>query len=379
MAGLLEALRARRVIVCLGPGGVGKTTIAAAIGLRAAMEGRRVLVLTIDPAKRLMTALGLSGASGGPRRVGVEALAAAGLELPGEITAEMLDTRRAIDALIQRGAPDPQARARLEQNPLLRRVADVVSGAHTWLAMERLAEVTASAEVDLVVLDTPPSAGALDFLEAPRRIVGALDAPLLRALAGGGGNRLVRRLAALTGAEIFQELGRLLAELSGMFEGFRENAEAVGERLRAPDCALLVLCAPTALAVAEAAHFRERLARAGLPLAGFVVNGVEPPVCVTDARDADRVAARLARWPGLEGGGAADRRALAEALLEQAALAGRRRAVERALLQDLPDTPRIEIPRLDRDVHDLRGLSLIATSLGGEALAGPPRATGVHP
>lgn len=376
MGGLTGALRGRRVIVCLGPGGVGKTTVSAAIGLRAAMEGRRVLVLTIDPARRLMTALGLAGAAGGPRRVGGAALAAAGLEPTGEITAEMLDTRRAIDALIRRGAPDARTRARLEQNPLLERVADAVSGAHTWMAMERLAQATASPDYDLVVLDTPPSASALDFLEAPQRILGALDTPLLRALMVGSGGRLVQRLAGLTGGEIFEQLGRLLNELSGMFEGFRQSATAVADRLRATDCALLVLCAPNALAVGEAVYFRERLAAAGLPLAGFVVNGVEAAVFDGGRLDAAEVAARLARWPGLERSGDEDRRALSEGLLVQAALARRRAAVQRALLQDLGDTPRIEIPRLDRDVHDLRGLSLIATLLGGEAPAAPARATG---
>jgi anion-transporting ArsA/GET3 family ATPase len=364
VSGRLRDLVTRdHIVVCVGAGGVGKTTIAAALGLRAAREGRRVLVLTIDPARRLATALGLDCADG-VRRVSI------GAEL--WLDVEMLDTRRTLDEVMARHAPDAATLARIRDNPLYRHLGDALSGAHTYMAMEKLYQVVHERPYDLVVLDTPPSATALSFLQAPQRLADALDNPILESLPAFGGaaqgtSRLARRLAHFTGREIFAGMGELVGELAGMFAGFGERARRVADGLRGAQCAFVVVTAPTALAIEEAIAFRRLLEEARFPFAGFVVNGAQP--VFGEPPPVDEVLLRLRERPELADAPREALAALAASLsraVEDAATLGRK---ERAVLAPLARAARgafsVEVPRLSHDVHDVAGLMRIADELLG--------------
>lgn len=368
MIGLGELVMRKRVVACVGAGGVGKTTIAAALGVRAAADGRKVLVLTIDPARRLATALGLDD-DADVRRVAIGSGA--------WLDVEMLDTRRALDEVLARRAPDAATLERIRRNPLYRHLADALSGAHTYMAMEKLYEVVHERDYQLVVLDTPPSATALQFLTAPQRMVDVLDNPILRSLPafdrtarqGGAGKRLARRLAHFTGREIFAEMGELVGDLAGMFAGLGERARRVADGLRSPECAFLVVSAPTALAVEEAVSFRRALVEARFPFAGFVVNGVQPDFGDPDTLDMDAVSRRLDATPELAG---APSEAVAElaaalhgAVAEAALLAQKERLVLAPLAFAAHDAFSVEVPRLSHDVHDVPGLARIADHLFG--------------
>jgi anion-transporting ArsA/GET3 family ATPase len=372
-AARLDAVVQRaRVVVCVGPGGVGKTTVAAAVGVHAAREGRRALVLTIDPAKRLATALGL--ADGAPRRVPAELFERAGTSPRGSLEAEMVDTGAVLDALVERHAPDAAAAARIRGHPFYRRLGQALSGLQTYAAMERLDEVLREGDHDLVVLDTPPSATALHFLDAPRRLVGFLESAVWRSLAGAGGEdfwtaRIVRRLARFTGSDVFEGLGELMGELAAMRGGFERRARRVAATLQSEHCAFLVVVRPTALAIEEALHFRGRLEHAGFHFASFVVNGVQPRFGEPEGGAlALRLRSRIAGEP------------VAESAIDELAATLRRIVAEAATLARREDeslaplragTSCVDVPRLVPDVHDLGGLARMARHLFSANAADP--------
>ncbi|MFI1864256.1 ArsA family ATPase [Streptomyces jumonjinensis] len=276
---------ATRIIVCCGSGGVGKTTTAAALGVRAAERGRRVVVLTIDPARRLAQSLGIDSLDNTPRRVAGIApdAAAAG----GELHAMMLDMKRTFDEIVEAHADPERARAILE-NPFYQSLSAGFAGTQEYMAMEKLGQLRARDEWDLIVVDTPPSRSALDFLDAPKRLGSFLDGKLIKLLVaparvGGragmkvlniGMSMMTGTLGKLLGSQLLRDVQTFVTAMDTMFGGFRTRADATYRLLQAPGTAFLVVAAPERDALREAAYFVERLAEERMPLAGLILNRV---------------------------------------------------------------------------------------------------------
>ena len=359
-AALESALATRRVLVTCGSGGVGKTTTAAALALHAARSGRRVLVCTVDPSRRLATSLGKGQLSGRPRPIDLKGLAPA---RGGTLHAMVLDVKGTFDALVARHTPDTQARDRILKNRFYQHVSAALAGSHEYMAMEKLLELAQDERFELVVLDTPPTRHALDFLEAPDRLLAFLDVGVLRFflrpyfVAG----RLTVKVATRTGAlllkiadrfmglQFLQELSEFFLAFEGMYDGFRARAAEVHALLRAESTGFVLVAGPQPQALEEALFFHERLAEKRMSFVGFLVN---------------RVHADPARERGARRGGAASvepelRALLVATLREQQVLARvERRAIAR-LEVDTRERP-VLVPELEQDVHDLRGLAAFA-------------------
>ncbi|MFI9767359.1 ArsA family ATPase [Streptomyces sp. NPDC052415] len=271
-----------RIIVCCGSGGVGKTTTAAALGLRAAERGRKVVVLTIDPARRLAQSMGIDSLDNTPRRVkGLDDSAS------GELHAMMLDMKRTFDEIVEAHA-DPERAAAILGNPFYQSLSAGFAGTQEYMAMEKLGQLRAKEEWDLIVVDTPPSRSALDFLDAPKRLGSFLDGKLIRVLlapakVGGragmkflnvGMSMMTGALGKLLGGQLLKDVQTFVAAMDSMFGGFRTRADATYKLLQAPGTAFLVVAAPERDALREAAYFVERLAAEDMPLAGLVLNRV---------------------------------------------------------------------------------------------------------
>ncbi|MGW0945950.1 ArsA family ATPase [Streptomyces sp. NPDC002623] len=271
---------ATRIVVCCGSGGVGKTTTAAALGLRAAERGRKVVVLTIDPARRLAQSMGIDSLDNTPRRV-------KGVEGSGELHAMMLDMKRTFDEIVEAHADGERAAAILG-NPFYQSLSAGFAGTQEYMAMEKLGQLRAREEWDLIVVDTPPSRSALDFLDAPKRLGSFLDGKLIRVLlapakVGGragmkflnvGMSMMTGALGKLLGGQLLKDVQTFVAAMDSMFGGFRTRADATYKLLQAPGTAFLVVAAPERDALREAAYFVERLAAEDMPLAGLVLNRV---------------------------------------------------------------------------------------------------------
>ncbi|MFI1173812.1 ArsA family ATPase [Streptomyces melanogenes] len=269
-----------RIVVCCGSGGVGKTTTAAALGLRAAERGRKVVVLTIDPARRLAQSMGIDSLDNTPRRV-------KGVEGDGELHAMMLDMKRTFDEIVEAHADPERARAILS-NPFYQSLSAGFAGTQEYMAMEKLGQLRARDEWDLIVVDTPPSRSALDFLDAPKRLGSFLDGKFIRLLMapakmGGragmkflnvGMSMMTGTLGKLLGGQLLRDVQTFVAAMDTMFGGFRTRADATYRLLQAPGTAFLVVAAPERDALREAAYFVERLAADTMPLAGLVLNRV---------------------------------------------------------------------------------------------------------
>ncbi|MEU2281370.1 ArsA family ATPase [Streptomyces sp. NPDC013178] len=269
-----------RIVVCCGSGGVGKTTTAAALGLRAAERGRKVVVLTIDPARRLAQSMGIDSLDNTPRRV-------KGIEGDGELHAMMLDMKRTFDEIVEAHA-DPERAATILGNPFYQSLSAGFAGTQEYMAMEKLGQLRARDEWDLIVVDTPPSRSALDFLDAPKRLGSFLDGRLIRLLTapaklGGragmkflnvGMSMMTGTLGKLLGGQLLKDVQTFVAAMDTTFGGFRTRADATYKLLQAPGTAFLVVAAPERDALREAAYFVERLAAEDMPLAGLVLNRV---------------------------------------------------------------------------------------------------------
>jgi anion-transporting ArsA/GET3 family ATPase len=383
--------RRTRIIVCCGSGGVGKTTAAAAIGLRAAERGREVCVLTVDPARRLAQSMGLNSLDNTPRIVeGVDGKAG------GSMHAMMLDMKRTFDEIVEAHA-DPARAAQILANPFYQSLSSSFAGTQEYMAMEKLGQLRRSNEWDLIVVDTPPSRSALDFLDAPERLGRFLDGRLIRVLtapvkAGRPFGRMLHAglsvmtgaMTKLLGAQVLRDAQTFVTAFDTMFGGFRERADATYKLLQAPGTSFLVVAAPEPDALREASYFVERLDEERMPLAGLILNRVHA------AGRARLSAARsLAAAETLEGltegsGGSSPRNStvqnepvasapaagysVAAAALrlhaERTSLSERERRVARAFTSAYPAVPVVEVPALPMDVHDLEGLRQI-----GEALA----------
>lgn len=374
MTTLPESVAGRRIAVCVGPGGVGKTTVAAAIALRRALEGARVLVCTIDPARRLANALGLSSLGNVESRVPEHKFAEAGLAPRGALFAMMLDVKRTWDDLVTRHAPDPARRERILRNRLYQQMSSALAGSQEYMAMEKLYELATDRDYDVIVLDTPPTAHALDFLEAPDRILDFLGNETARALlapaaAAGklglrlaqlGGGYIAKTLARFTGQAVLADLGDFLQGFQGMYDGFKERAAAVHTLLSQPEVGFVLVTSPSPIAIQEVLAFHERLHAESMPIAGVVANRVTPDLWPEGPLPtAEDLAAPLRRRRSPDASFAGR---LARTLAEHQALASAERRALDGLFAQL-DAPRAVVPRLESDVHDLAGLASIGDRL----------------
>jgi anion-transporting ArsA/GET3 family ATPase len=355
--GVQDLLEGKRVCVCGGSGGVGKTTTSAAIALGMAARGAKVAVVTIDPAQRLANALGLQELENEPRRVEPERLGK--IDVEGELWAMMLDPKRTFDELIDRVAPTPTRAAEIKSNRVYRELSTAVSGSQEFTAVAKLYELDRDGDFDLLVLDTPPSRNALDFLEAPRRLTSFLDGRALKAFVRptGLGMRVLGRGAApflgalrrVTGIDLISDLSTFFGLLGGMTDDFRERAAEVERMLRAQTSAFVLVTSAQPDAIEEAVWFQRTLADSGLPFAGVIVNRVHHDVL----GDADATNLIDALGDGLPPDLAAR---VAATFEDYHVLARRDRAGVQRLGAELGDRPLLLVPHLDDDIHDIDGL-----------------------
>ena len=371
--------RRTRIIVCCGSGGVGKTTTAAAIGLRGAERGRQVCVLTVDPARRLAQSMGLTSLDNTPRLVdGVDE------ETSGSLHAMMLDMKRTFDEIVE-AHTDPARAAQILANPFYQSLSSSFAGTQEYMAMEKLGQLRRSNEWDLIVVDTPPSRSALDFLDAPERLGRFLDGRLIKVLTApvkagrpfgrvlnAGFSVMTGTLTKLLGGQVLRDAQTFITAFDTMFGGFRERADATYKLLQAPGTSFLVIATPEPDALREASYFVERLAEERMPLAGLILNRVHS-VGISQLSAARSLAAAetLEAMPngGVATASSASQAVTAAALRLHAArmnLGERERRVAGSFISTHPAVPVIEVPALPDDVHDLAGLRHI----GGAFMAG---------
>lgn len=374
-------LAARTLVVCVGAGGVGKTTTAATIALQGALSGRKTMVLTIDPARRLANSLGLKSFGNEETRIDLGALGHA--DAKGELWAMMLDSRSTFDTLIQRIAADEKAKQRILNNHVYRHMADTFAGSQDYMATEKLYDLVAGGRYELVVLDTPPVKNALDFLESPGRLIRFLDERILqwfvrppdtsmvfgRRLMLGTTAVVYKLMGYVFGSDFLEDLTQFFEDFQGLYQGFVERHKVVLDLFRAPTTSFVTVCAPTESSLDVAAFFQHELAQRELPRGGVIVNQVHTCDGAThDARAvlgslADRLASDL---PG----------ATSPALLARLGMAHRRlhalRVAEDALTERVRQAAKgggfyQEVPRLDGNVHDLESLLEVGRRLFGPA------------
>jgi anion-transporting ArsA/GET3 family ATPase len=378
--------RRTRVIVCCGSGGVGKTTTAAAIGLRAAERGRHVVVLTVDPARRLAQSMGLSRLDNTPRPVPFQEREQPGDDEPqGSLHAMMLDMKRTFDEIVEAHA-DPDRAAQILANPFYQSLSSGFSGTQEYMAMEKLGQLRRADEWDLIVVDTPPSRSALDFLDAPQRLGRFLDGRLIKLLvvpAKVGGRAYLKVLNAgfgmvtgvltrVLGTQVLTDVQTFVSALDTMFGGFRERADYTYQLLRAPGTAFLVIAAPEPDALREASYFVERLGQEGMPLAGLILNRVHrsPAARLSAARSlgaAETLQAADGQAEDGSGGSAnGSAHALTIAALRLHAERMQQSAAEHRVSEHFvaahPHVPVAEVPAQPDDVHDLAGLRAVGDS-----------------
>lgn len=354
---LTDLLRGHDVVICAGSGGVGKTTTSAALGLAAARAGRRVVVVTVDPARRLADALGL-----GPGGLGDEPVRIEGIG-PGELWAAMLDPRATFDRLIARHA-DPDQAERIIANPFYRNMADALSGTHEYMAAEKLHDLAGDERFDLVVVDTPPTRSALDFVDAPTTLTRFLDHRLYRILmaptrrmtraVGVAAGAFVRTVSKVVGASVVEDAIDFFSAFEGLEAGFRQRAHEVADRFRADTTAFVLVTAPRTDALGEARWFAERLGTEGIEIRAVVANRVQPRPFLGDPRRFRELARSRA---------GSDLGELCAAVVDQCDGADAESHLLAELVSSVGGVPLVTVPVLDRDVADLSGLGQIAEAL----------------
>ena len=371
---LREVVARRHVIVCTGAGGVGKTTTAASLAVAAARRGRRTLVLTIDPAWRLAQSLGLPRLGGQARPVA---------QVPG-LDAMMLDMKRTFDEVIDRYAPDPRRAERIKGNHFYTQLSDSLAGTQEYMAMEKLYELHATGRYDCLVVDTPPTRSALDFLDAPKRLTDFLEGRFLSVFLGPGidAGRTIGRIAAfgsglflraasrITGAQVLEDLAEFFQSFEGMYEGFKRRAQATYRLLQRRESAFVVVASPETPALREARYFLQRLAQDGMPTAGLVVNRTTPPpphaLAGLTPQRVDDALIRLTQSDTTP-----ERRAAAALLrlaADRAAVHRREAQMITAALHGIDPHALVEVPQMPTDICDLAGLETLAHYLlGGTA------------
>jgi anion-transporting ArsA/GET3 family ATPase len=380
-----------RIIVCCGSGGVGKTTTAAALGLRAAERGRHVVVLTVDPARRLAQSMGLTSLDNTPRPV---PLPDGHADADGSLHAMMLDMKRTFDEIVEAHS-DPDRAAQILANPFYQSLSSSFAGTQEYMAMEKLGQLRRADEWDLIVVDTPPSRSALDFLDAPQRLSRFLDGRLIRLLTAptrvssraylkfvnAGFGMFTGVVAKVLGTQLLRDVQTFVAAFDTMFGGFRERAEDTYRLLQTPGTAFLVIATPEPDALREASYFVERLSQDRMPLAGLILNRVHPtPAAHLSAARSLAAAEALQAAAGLEGNGSpspmpngpaggtddGSRHPLTVTALRLHAERMQLAAAERRLAQRFtaahPAVPTVRVPAQPEDVHDLAGLRTIGES-----------------
>jgi anion-transporting ArsA/GET3 family ATPase len=372
-------LEDRRICVCAGAGGVGKTTVSAAIAAGMAARGLRVAVVTIDPARRLATSLGIPELGNAERLVDPQRLAEAGLDprpAGGELWAMMLDAKRTFDELVERRAPDERTRDAVLSNRIYQELSNAVAGSQEYMAMEKLYELHEEGGYDLLVLDTPPSRNALDFLDAPERLARFIDsrslqfflAPGRRGLRflGRGTGVLFGVLKRVTGIDLLKDLADFFGSFGDMAEGFNERANRVNDLLTSRSSAFLLVTSPQSESIEEAEYFRGRLREDRMPFGGAIVNRVHD-LALADGREGEvgtsgGVEALTSELSAPLGDDLA--RKVARNFEDYRALAQHdRESVERLSGRLGPGERLILVPYLDQDVYDLEGLALVSRHL----------------
>jgi len=362
VVGLDEVLARHRVVICAGSGGVGKTTTAASIALRAALAGRRTMVMTIDPAKRLANALGVRSFGNMDARVTVDGVA------DGRLTAMMLDQKGAWDELVERHAPSAEIRDRILANNFYQHLSESFAGSQEYMAIEQLCELQAGGAYDLIVVDTPPTRHALDFLEAPRRIADFLDRRVIKWFvrpyfsASWATMRFVnrtvgflfKRLEDATGVSALVEVSEFFTSMSGLFEGFEPRVRRVYQLLRSPETAFVLVASPEEQVLDEAEYFCQRVRAMGMALRAVVFNRVHGELASKrrDLRrgDLEVLLSRLVSRPGVVQE-LADNFDRYEALGRGDTL--RLEAFRRQLRKDVAV---VQVPNFTEDIHSVDGL-----------------------
>ncbi|HCP47585.1 MAG TPA: hypothetical protein DIU15_16205 [Deltaproteobacteria bacterium] len=387
---LLSVIEDRRLVVCVGSGGVGKTTTAAAIAIQAAIAGRRAIVVTIDPARRLANSLGLEALGNDERQIPLEKFEQFGVKPKGTLHAMMLDTRTTFDEVIARVSPDDTTRSRVLGNRVYRHISDTLSASHDYMASEKLYDLHNSGRYDLVVLDTPPMKNAIDFLEASGRLSRFLDEKIVGwflkphedgrkrgiQLLSGTGSLVYRLLGNVFGNEFLDEIAEFFLAFHQLIAGFRERAEAVSALLRNRQLTrFVVVCTPQSTSMEEARYFHSQLVEREMPGGLFVVNQVTPHAGTERAEDnSGRFLGQMEReWIADHLGSAADDgelrvfcdrleghfdRAVARANEEQ-------RAIESLKAFAGRKVQIVDVPRMEDDIFDFDGLLAIDKHLFG--------------
>jgi anion-transporting ArsA/GET3 family ATPase len=366
-----EIVGDRSIIICGGSGGVGKTTTAAAFALQAARQGRKACVVTIDPARRLANSLGLDALSNQPSKIDGD--------WPGELHAMMLDPKGTFDDLVRRYSDTPDQADGILANRMYRNLTGALSGTQEYMAMEKLHELVEEGGFDVVVVDTPPTRNALDFLDAPRRLTGFLSNRLFQALmmptrvslkfVGMAAQALLRTISKVAGADVVRDAVTFFQAFEGMEEGFRTRAIRVNELLKQPGTAFVLVASPRPDSVDEAVHFAAKLAEADMSVTALIVNRVQPRF-IDDER-LGQLAALADRAPG----DSKPLQVLIDNLAGYAAASDRDEQVYGDLVARIAPAPVSRVPLLNTDVHDLDGLRLIADLLfltDGQGTASSP-------
>jgi anion-transporting ArsA/GET3 family ATPase len=374
---LSEIIESRRVIITVGAGGVGKTTTAAALGVAAAQRGKRVLCLTIDPAKRLAESLGISSMTTEAVAIDPQRFAEAGSPLTGELTVMMLDTKRTFDDLITKYSSTKEKAQKLLENKLYKYVSTSLAGTQEYMAMEKLIAVKDDPRYDLILLDTPPTANALDFLDAPERMMDALDSATIRwfvesfqstgklslNILARSAATVLKTIGKVTGGGFLEDMAELISQLNDLFGGFKQRAALVQKTLRADDVTFVLVTSPAPMSIREVLYFSERLEKANMPRGAFVVNRfrLPPPNATTAGAVADVKEAIADRRLTLDDDAP-------ERLLKAHADAVKLAALDAFYVKTLDignagAVPVVRIPELASDVHDLRLLSSLARML----------------
>ena len=391
---IADLLGRRRILVCVGSGGVGKTTISATLALCGAALGKRTLVLTIDPARRLADALGLSALGHDIQRVPdekiqeVAARRGATADPRGSLDAMMLDQKRAFDEVVARYAKDDKTRARIYDNAIYKQISATLAGSHEYAAMSKLYDIASRGDYELIVLDTPPTENALDFLDAPDKITGAVDSPAIQwfikpylaagsfslKMVGVGGAFVLKRLARFVGSAFLEQMAQFFVEFNQVLGGLKERAADVFKLLREPSVGFVLCCSPEPLSVDEALYFHDRLERAKMPLGGFIVNRVHPRGPAAPGRE--ELVRLLAEQPALRG--------LAQGDIVQVAADLDRTYREQQVLAEVDErsiarlqeaaarsagaakggpAPLRAVPLFEQDIYGIEGLALVSAHL----------------
>jgi anion-transporting ArsA/GET3 family ATPase len=373
---LASLVETRRVLVTVGAGGVGKTTTAAALGVAAARRGKRVLCLTIDPAKRLAESLGIEAMTTEAVTVDSARFEAIGVPVSGSLTAMMLDTKRTFDELVIKYSSTKEKAQQLLSNKLYKYVSTSLAGTQEYMAMEKLVAVKDDPRYDLIVLDTPPTANALDFLDAPERLMEALDSATMKwfveafqssgkfslNLIAKSAATVLRTIGKITGGGFLEAMAEFIADLNDLFGGFKERAARVQRTLRGGDVAFVLVTSPSPPAIKEVLYFAERLDEARMPSGALVVNRfhMPPPHAADGVTETDAEAGVAAHGLDLEDGAAAR---LAQAHADAVKLSSLDASHVAALGSRAPGTPIVRVAELDTDVQDLALLAELADVL----------------